>query len=191
MKPHDWMPPKGEGKRKGKRVSDPEPVQKDEETQFADAPPEPQRAKKALDEATTVVEIRGEGFDPFEQLSVLALVDIAPEVKERRGVPQFFHVRRPETVLGTARKAHVKVDDLKTVKPEHGLLAFQRDAFRIYPLMDAIHVDGQLVTNEGWILRNGSRIQMGSAEFVFLTIWEAPDEKTQFMDDDSATMLSV
>jgi hypothetical protein len=195
MKPHNWQREQGKGKGKGKgekSASGPEPVNKDEETQFADEPPAPQKEGKAPDEATTVMEIRGEVFDPFEQLSVLVLVDIAPEVKERRGVPQFFHVKARETVLGTARRAQVKVDDLKTVKPEHGLLAFQRGVFRIYPLMDAISVDGEPVTKEGSALRNGSRIQMGSAEFVFLTIMEPEEtgEVTEFMDDDIATMLS-
>jgi len=188
MKPHDWMPPKGKGKKD--RGSD--HLREDEETRYADTPREPKKMGRSWDELSTIMEIKGDDFDPLGQLSVLALVDIDPEVKKRRAVPEFFHVKKPAMILGMARKAHVKVDDLKTVKPEHGVLVFQKGAFRIYPLMGTVSVDGNLVSEEGQTLRNGSKIQMGSAEFVFLTTWaaEETEDATEIMDDDSATQLS-
>lgn len=189
MGSYEWL--RDQGKGTGKKDSASKPVSNSEETLPADEPPE-SRKKPPLDEVATVVEIRGESFDPMEQISVLALVDIAPDVLERRGVPQFFHIRSRETVLGTARRAHVKVDDLKTVKSEHGLLVFRKGAFRIYPQMGDVCVDGEPVTQEGAGLKNGARIQMGSAEFVFMSVWEPEEagETTGLMDDDDATRLS-
>jgi len=89
--------------------------------------------EKAKSEVSTVVNLYGERFDTSKILAVLALVDIAPEVRELGKYPQFFHIKRPVTIIGTGKKAHVKVDDFKTVKPEHGAIVFAEGCFRIYP----------------------------------------------------------
>lgn len=135
---------------------------------------EEEPAEKLKADVTTLAELEGEPFDPFKDLAVLALVDIAAEVKKLMNVPQFFHIKRPVTVIGTGKTAHIKADDLKTVKTEHGAIVFKGGQFHIYPQEGTVKMDGKKVFKEGAILKNGSQIEMGSARFIFLTafVWD-------------------
>lgn len=129
------------------------------------------KKEKEKDEITTIVIPQGEPFDPFKNFSVLALVDIAPELKKIRPdlIPSFFHIKRPVTLIGTGKRAHIKVDDLKTIKPEHGAIVFRQGSFLVFSQEDTVKLEGALVPKDGSALANGSLIEMGSARFIFLT----------------------
>lgn len=117
-----------------------------------------------------VVRLSGEPFDPFKIISVLILLDIAPELKKLRPdlIPSFFHIRRPVTLIGTGKRAHIKMDDLKTIKPKHGAIVFHQGNFRLYPQEAEVKLNGATVPQEGAALTHGSLIELGSARFVFL-----------------------
>lgn len=180
MEEFDWIRKSDEDKGKDEKEEDEFATEtqheNDEETQLAGVPTEERAEEKPRDELSTVVELEGEPFDPINNLSVLALVDIAPEVKKKRKVPQFFHIKRPVTIVGTGRRASAKVDDLKTVKTEHGAVVFKDGRFHIYPQEGVVSVDGNRVFKKGAMIRNGSWIEMGSARFIFLTTLEGKDD---------------
>lgn len=159
MKEFDWISDeKKEEEKKPDELPQKKPEDEDE-TKVIEPPKE---------EETTVIEHKGEPFDPFKTFAILALVGIAPEANRR--VPQFSHIKRPVTVIGTRRgKAHIKADDLKTVKPEHGAIVFKDGRFFIYPQEGSVWMDGKKVSKEGSVLKNGSQIEIGSAKFIFLT----------------------
>lgn len=106
---------------------------------------------------------------PPEKIAVLALIDIAPEVKELREIPQFFNIKRHVTTIGTGRGMHIKLLDIKTIKTKHGIIVFKDGQFYIYPEEGKIKVNGKIIISDGEILKNGSQIETGSARFVFLT----------------------
>lgn len=112
----------------------------------------------------------GEKFDPFEKLAILTMVDIAPEIKKMRGIPQFSFIKRPINIIGTGRAAHIKVDDFATIKTEHCAIIYRNGQFYIYPKLGQIRVNDNDVTSLGEVINNGARIEMGSARFVFMTI---------------------
>jgi len=180
MKHHDWIRKSGEDKGKDEEGKDEFATEtqheNDEDTQLAGLPAGEGVEEKPRDEVSTVVELEGEPFDPINNFSVLALVDIAPEVKKKRKVPQFFHITMPVTIIGTGRRANAQVDDLKTVKAEHGAVVFKDGRFRIHPQEGVVNVDGKTVFKEGEIIKNGSQIELGSARFIFLTASESKDD---------------
>ncbi|UCE17603.1 MAG: FHA domain-containing protein [Gemmatimonadota bacterium] len=116
------------------------------------------------------VELEGEPFNPFESFSVLALVDAAQIVKKIRKIPAFMHINRPVTILGNSKRADFKVDDFETVRPEHSAVVFRNGCFHIFPREGSVNVNGNEISEEGQILRNGTQIKMGSATFLFLTV---------------------
>lgn len=130
---------------------------------------------EGLSSMSTVAQIEGESFDPIKNLSVLVLVEVAPEVRRRRKIPQFFYMNRPVMTIGHGLRAQVKVDDLKRVKAEHGAVAFKDGAFWLYPQEGEVRLDGKEVPKDGAPLRHGSMIEMGSAKFVFLSLMEQRD----------------
>lgn len=117
----------------------------------------------------TVAELRGDRFKPLEIFAVVALVDIAAVVKKIRPVPELYHLKKPVTIIGTGGRAQIRVDDFQTVEPEHGAIAFQEGRFVLYPQEGRVSLNGVRVLEEGMVLTNGSRIEMGSARFLFLT----------------------
>lgn len=116
-------------------------------------------------EAPTVIELKGERFDPLNIIAVLALVDISGKKRE---IPIFFHLKKPVTIIGTARRATVRLDDIKTIEGEHAGVTYNRDKFYIYPQQGKVILNGVEVSKEGKELENGSVMQIGSAKFVFL-----------------------
>jgi hypothetical protein len=170
MKQHDW-------------IGKPDQEKADEESEPETEVQAEEDEEESKAEASTVSDLVGEAFDPLEKLAVLVLVDIAPEVKRLRQVPQLFHIRRPVTTIGTGRRAHVKVDDLKTVKTEHGAIVFRNGEFRIYPQGGAVSLNGREVSEDGESLINGSQIEIGSARFVLLTILESLDEDVTLLQE--------
>lgn len=121
-------------------------------------------------EDTSLVELEGEPFNPFESFSALALVDVAREVRRIRKIPVFLHIKKPITIVGNGKKADFKVDDFETVRREHGAIIFRDGHFCVLPREGAVNVNGNEISDEGEILRNGSQIEMGSAKFLFLTV---------------------
>jgi len=136
-------------------------------------------AEHAIDEAedgpegspsdeSTVPDLSGNDFDPIQYFAVLALVDIAPPVKRKRKIPQLHHLTRAVTVIGSGRTAHIKVDDLSTVEPEHAAIVFREGKFHVYPQNGTVRADGKRVFKRGALLKHGSRIELGSGRFLFL-----------------------
>ena len=121
------------------------------------------------EEMETIREPMGERFDPFITIAVLGLIDIAPEVRRIKKVPRFYHIRHPETIIGTGKRASIKADDFQTVKEEHGAIVFINGSFYICPLEGEVHVNGRKVERGGIVLEHGAHLQMGSAGFVFLS----------------------
>ena len=117
-----------------------------------------------------VVEHEGEPFDPLENFSVLALIDVSQKVKKIRKIPAFLHINRPGTIIGSGKRAHFKVDDFESVRTEHGAIVFRDGKFYALPLQGKVDVNGKHASEEGEILENGSRIEMGSATFLFLNV---------------------
>jgi hypothetical protein len=116
------------------------------------------------------VELGGEPFNPFESFSVLALIDVAREVRRIRKIPAFLHLNKPVTIIGKGKRADFKVDDFESVRPEHGAVVFRDGRFFVYPREGSVNVNGNEVSEEGEILEHGFQIGMGSAKFLFLTV---------------------
>ncbi|MFH0764918.1 MAG: hypothetical protein V2A61_00710 [Calditrichota bacterium] len=147
-------------------------VEPEEISQAIPAPTVPESPSVA---ATIPEAPRGEPFNKLEILGVLVLVDIAPEVR-RRGLPEIFPLEKPKTIIGTNRRAQVRVDDIKTVRGEHAAIYFSHDQFYIVEQEGCVFIDAKTYhpsgigpTGSGVALKNGSRIDMGSARFIFLT----------------------
>ena len=132
--------------------------------------PEAERTELITPEDTQIVEFEGEPFDPLEHFSVLILTDVTQKVKQIRTIPAFLHINKPVTIIGNGKRAHFKVDDFETVRSEHGAIVFKDGHFYIFPHEGKVDVNGKSVVEDGEILNNGSRIEMGSAKFIFLTV---------------------
>jgi hypothetical protein len=119
---------------------------------------------------STVPEVQGRRFDCFKVVALLAVLDIASPAKRVRlkDGPQFFHLVRPVTIIGTGKRAKIRLDDPAAIKPEHAAIAFQQSGFHIYPQEGSVVVDGKSVEREGGRLSHGSRIEVGSARLLFL-----------------------
>lgn len=79
MEDFDWIKKSDEEKKdkEDKYATEVKKVKEEkEETQVNEIPKEGIK-ERAKDEVSTVIEHRGESFDPFENFAVLALVDIA------------------------------------------------------------------------------------------------------------------
>jgi len=136
----------------------------------------PEGVYRPLEEVGTIVEPIGSKFNPIENLSVLVMVDMSARLKRRRRVPQFFYLKRAVNFIGTGARAHIKIDDLEQVKPEHAAITFQDGKFWIYPQEGSVTIDGISIPSEGDRLRNGSHFEVGSAKFVFLTILDSIED---------------
>jgi len=172
MKEFDWLN-NSDSKKKDERVDDDSteeqlPEKVDESTRIEDNVIEKLKEEEPKDERETVNELKGDKFNPVSILAVLALVETASEVRKKE-IPKLFHIKRPVNIIGTGRSAYIKVDDLKTVEAEHGAVVFKDGRFILYPQEGEVRVNGEQVPVKGEVLNNGSRIEMGSAKFVFLT----------------------
>ena len=83
---------------------------------------------------------------------MLVLVDIDPAVKQRRKVPQFFHLTRPVNIIGTGRRARVKADDPEEVTAGGIVLP---DTAREKPQRGKV-----IATGPGKLLDSGQRGQL-------------------------------
>ena len=116
------------------------------------------------------VELKGESFHPLENFGVLALVDVTRSVKRIRRIPAFLHINKPVTKIGNGKRADFKVDDFESVRSQHGAIVFKNGHFHIFPQEGSVVVNGKEVSEEGEVLKSGSKIEMGSAKFIFLMV---------------------
>ena len=107
--------------------------------------------------------------------AVLALIDIAGPAKDIRGIPNFFHLEKKESIIGIAKKADIKIDDPDTVSLEHAIISFYdmpdnaKKGFAIKPIKKApVYVNGMEITDDWFPLEHGSIIKIGSAVMIFL-----------------------
>lgn len=162
MGPHEWVQ-EGNGKNKKDEFTTKKQEEADEKT----------KSKESPEEDVTIKEVRGEEFDPFKRLAILALIDIAPKFKKIR-LPEgegadLFHLIKPKTIIGSSMRASLELDDMETIKPEHAVIAFKDGDFKIFPQEGIVFVNGQEVGKDGDVLKHGVQIQLGSAKFIFLT----------------------
>lgn len=175
MEPHEWMP-EGNGKKREEEFTTKKQEEADEKTKVKEHPEEGV-PEDGID--GTIVEVRGEQFDPFERVAILALIDIAPKIKKIRlkERAELFHLIKPETIIGARIGATLKLDDMKTIKPEHAIIAFKNGEFQIFPQEGIVSVNGKAVKKNGEVLKHGSKIQAGSAKFIFLEALSDDKEK--------------
>jgi endogenous inhibitor of DNA gyrase (YacG/DUF329 family) len=100
------------------------------------------------------------------------LIDIAPPVKDIRGIPQYIQIKTTRALIGSYVKAHIRLDDQRTIKTKHAKVIYEeRDGkkeFSIYPIDDApLSVNGKIVSSVGIVLKSGDRVKIGSADLIF------------------------
>ena len=99
------------------------------------------------------------------------LIDIAPSIKSVRGVPQYFQISQTRTLIGSYVNAHIRLDDPETVEKKHAKVVYEekkgKGEFSIYPIgQSRVSVNSEVLGLKGKMLKNGDRVQIGSADLV-------------------------
>jgi len=99
------------------------------------------------------------------------LIDISPPIKSVRGVPQYFQINQTRTLIGSYVNAHIRLDDPDTVEKKHAKVVYEekkeQGEFFIYPIGESrVSVNGEVLGLKGKILKNGDRVQIGSADLI-------------------------
>lgn len=119
------------------------------------------------DEIATIIEPRGNKFDPLNPLAILCMVQTSSTLRKKE-LPKLYHLKNPITRIGTGKNDNIKVDNLELVKVEHAAIAYIDNNFYLYPQNGIVKANGQTVTNKGEILKHGTEIEVGNEKFVFL-----------------------
>lgn len=96
------------------------------------------------------------------------LIDIASAIKSVRGVPQYFQINQTRTLIGSYVNAHIRLDDPDTVEKKHAKVVYEeKGEFSIYPIgQSRVSVNGEVLGLKGKMLKDGDRVQIGSADLI-------------------------
>ena len=99
------------------------------------------------------------------------LIDIAPQIRSVRELPQYFPIKQTRTLVGSYVNAHVRLDDQQTIETKHAKVIYEerqrRREFVIYPIDQArVFVNGEALSPDGLPLKSGDRVKVGSADLI-------------------------
>jgi hypothetical protein len=107
------------------------------------------------------------------------LININSSVKEIRELPRYIPINNIRTLIGRYSKAHIILDDPNSIEVKHARMVFEdRDGkkdFYMYPINNAmISINGEVLANNGKVLKSGDLVKIGSADLIFF--YHQPDE---------------
>jgi len=100
------------------------------------------------------------------------LINIDSPAKEIRGLPRYIPINNVKILIGRYAKAHIILDDPNNIEIKHAKLVFEdkngNRNFYMYPINNAtVYINGELLSDNGHVLKSGDLVKIGSAELIF------------------------